>query len=84
MASATLGWLAGRQARVHITCGNTACDHMAARHCGWTLSAGEAVERWGAETTLEQIRTRGRCKLCGELSARIDVSTPAAKMGSGA
>lgn len=84
MTSATLGWLAEQRARVHLSCTNSAGDHMAARHCGRTLDAGEALALWGADTTLEQIRARARCILCGEKSARVEVSTPAVKMGVGA
>jgi hypothetical protein len=52
MTSATLGWLAGRGTRIHITCGNGRCDHMAANHYGLTLGADEAARRWGDDTTL--------------------------------
>jgi hypothetical protein len=59
---------------------------MAANHYGLTLPAAEAAQRWGAQTTLVQLRPRVRCKLCGGRwpDVEIEVSTPAAKMGAGA
>ncbi len=95
MASATLGWLAERNCGVHITCasrvyvpgdmlGETFELHMLRGEYGLSLSAVEAVERWGAEATLEQVRAKSRCKVCGERNARIEVSVPAVKMGAGA
>ena len=59
---------------------------MAARHYGLTLQAAEAAQRWGAGTTLVQLRPKVKCKLCGARwpNVEIEVSTPAAKMGASA
>jgi hypothetical protein len=83
-SSPTLGSLAAKDARVHISCRNPSCDHMAARHYGLTLPAAEAAHRCGAQTTLVQLRPKVKCKLCGARwpNVAIEVSTPAAKMGA--
>ena len=85
-SSPTLGALAVKEARVHISCRNPSCDHMKARHYGLTLPAVEAAQRWGDNTTLVQLRPKVKCKLCGARwpNVEIEVSTPAAKMGAGA
>jgi hypothetical protein len=33
--------------------------HKLSRHYGWTLTAAEALERWGADTTLDDLERRG-------------------------
>ena len=82
--SPTLGALAAKEARVHISCRNSACDHMKARHYGLTLQATEAARLWGHQTTLVQLRPKVKCKLCGARwpDVMIEVSTPAPKMGA--
>ncbi len=81
--SPSLGALAAKEARVHISCRNPSCDHMKANHYGLTLPAAKAAQRWGPETTLLQLRPKVKCKLCGARwpNVEIEVSTPAAKMG---
>jgi hypothetical protein len=78
-----LASLAAKDARVHISCRNPSCDHMAANHYGLTLPAAEAARLWGAETTLAQLRPKVKCSLCGARwpSVAIEVSTPSATMG---
>ena len=85
MPSATLGSLAAQEGRVHINCRNPRCDHMAARHYGWSMQASEAVDRWGRDTTLADIRRRAVCKLCGarEPLVEVECSTPSENMGLG-
>ena len=82
--SPTLGALAAKEARVHISCRNPSCDHLKANHYGLTLQAAEAAKRWGAETTLLQLRPKVICKLCGARwpNVAIEVSAPAAKIGA--
>jgi hypothetical protein len=75
--SATLAHLAvpERGILVHFGCrANVTVDlgngfhgelHTLRRHYGWTLPAAEALGRWGATTTLDQLERRARCRICG-------------------
>jgi hypothetical protein len=85
MHSASLASLAAQDGRVHINCHNPGCDYMRARRYGWSMQAEEAVERWGGETTLADIRRRAVCIVCGarEPQVVVECSTPGVKMGLG-
>jgi len=96
MSSATMGWLAGQGCGVHLTCtrrvyvagdmpGESFELHMLKGHSGLHMSAAEAVERWGAETSLDQVVRRARCRLCGARwpDLAIETSTPSEQMGIG-
>jgi len=90
MPSATLRHLAdpprgilvcfGCSARVSVDIGSGFSGelHMLKRHYGWTLPAAEALERWGAETTLEDLERRAVCSICGARrpKARVSIHVP--------
>ena len=48
--------------------------HKLSRHYGWTVTAGQALERWGAETTLDDLERRAVCSICGARRPRVSVS----------
>jgi hypothetical protein len=85
--SATLGWLASQGAKVHFACarrvyvdgdlpGEVFELHTLKRHYGLTVSATEAVARWGAATRLDALGRAARCVICGGQGARVHVSAP--------
>ena len=67
MSSASFGWLAEGDRRVHFHCYNPGCP----QHNTLNLLASDAAARWGADTTLEDIRRRLRCRYCGHRGPRI-------------
>lgn len=81
--SASLAWLAGRDNGVRFVCLRSTCDHKAARYYGLSLHAREAAQRWGGETTMNDLRRRAVCKLCGSRWPKIEVeiSRPTPTMG---
>ncbi len=52
--------------------------HKLSRHYGLTLPAAEALERWGAETTLDDLERRAVCSICGARrpKARVSIYVP--------
>ena len=79
--SASFGALAALTgAKVHFSCLAPGCLALqkAARRWGRTLTAAEAAAEWGPQTTVEAVRRRLRCTLCGHRGRHIqaEVSTP--------
>ncbi len=67
--AATLGGLAAQGGQVAFSCHRSAYVERfelrtLKRHCGLTLSAAEAAERWGGAATLADLRRRARCTIC--------------------
>jgi hypothetical protein len=71
--AATLGGLAAQGGSVHFSCAGIAYVerdgerfelHTLKGHYGFTLTAAEAAERWGAAATLADLRRRARCTIC--------------------
>ncbi len=52
--------------------------HKLRRHYGWTVPAAEALERWGPDTTLEELERRAVCSICGARrpKARVSIHVP--------
>ncbi|MGH3429920.1 MAG: hypothetical protein ACRDQZ_20520 [Mycobacteriales bacterium] len=52
--------------------------HTLRRHYGWTLPAADALERWGAGTTLADLERRAVCSICGARrpKARVSIHVP--------
>jgi|SRR5579872_5174932 len=85
--SATLAWLAipDRGVRVHFGCRNHVSVqqpdgfwaelHTLRNHYGQTLSAAEALARWGPDVTLQALQRRLRCSVCGARAPKVSVST---------
>ncbi len=48
--------------------------HKLSRPYGLTLKATEALERWGAETTLDDLERRAACSICGARRPKASVS----------
>jgi len=48
--------------------------HKLRRHYGWTIPAAEALERWGPETTLEDLERRAMCSICGARRPKAGVT----------
>lgn len=68
--------------RLHIRCEDGACmqQQRRKRHWGFTFTAAEAVEWWGAETTFEEIRRRGVCSFCGRKGQMVTEVSPIGHM----
>ncbi len=66
----------GCRASVPVDLGNSFGGelHTLRRHYGWTLPAAEALERWGAETTLDDLERRAVCSICGARRPKASVS----------
>ena len=66
MESVSFGALAAQQGHAAFWCA------MPGRHRGSLIVSGaQGVERWGADTTIEDIRSRLRCDCCGYRGPRV-------------
>ncbi len=50
--------------------------HTLRRHYGLTIAAAEALRRWGADTTLDDLQRRAVCTICGGRMAMVTIHVP--------
>ena len=85
MSSAHLSRLAARNGSFSLSCRLCSANHRRLNDHAMTMTAADALARWG-DITLEEVRFRARCKVCGYRGPEISIEcwTPNdAKMGIG-